>query len=943
MNAHRWHRAAEVFEATLDQPEGERHTYVQKACAGDSELLREVEALIDADRHSCAVDNPLSPAVIADLSSIKNVGPYRVLSLLGVGGMGEVYRARDDRLGRDVAIKLLPALFASDADRLARFKREAQVLASLNHPNIAAIYGFEAHDGVDALVLELVEGPTLADRLQRGALSFSEAVSIARQIADALAAAHEAGVVHRDLKPSNVKLREDGTVKVLDFGLAKMVERDRPGAASPMASPTITSPAMTAAGIILGTAAYMSPEQAKGKPADQRSDIWAFGCVLYEMLTARRAFAGNDVSDTLAAILKSEPDWTALGHDTPAAVRRVLRRCLEKDPGQRYHAIADARLDLVESTTAPDATAVEPWRLHRERVVWALLAATLLGGVIYLASQAPPPPAPTIRFQVAPPAQAFFGSIGGLSGGMSHGTISPDGTRLAFIATEASGRTSLWVRPLDSNAARTLADTDNATQPFWSPDGRSIGFFAAGQLKILDLATGAVRAIADAFPGRGGSWGSRNVIVFSQGNPARLARVSPDGGVVTPILTGDDKDGLTRQPVWPRFMPDGQHFLYWARTNPDGAGGIVVASIDAAFTPRLLVQADTAGGVMPPNVLLFARRGIMLQQRLDLNRLEVSGEAIPINEQVRLVEGNGFGDFTASAGGALVYQAGPNLANQFAWVDRAGQTLQTIGVPGQYRTSALSPDGKRLAYEDRTKGDIWVLDLERQIPSRFTSSPVNEACPVWFPDGTKIVYRSDSGGVFEKDASGTTGERRLLDVFINGPSQVTNDGKWILYFFVPPGGQSQDIAVLPTSGDRTPRTIVASPFADVEPQISPHGRWLAYASTETGRNEIYVQPFPPTGARWQISSAGGRQPQWRADGKELFFVADDRRFYSVDVGPSAETFDYGAPRFLFNMRANVFNVRNSYIPSPDGQRFLVTTLLDQTGEPLNVILNWKPR
>ena len=398
--------------------------------------------------------------------------------------MGEVYRARDSRLGREVAIKILPAAVASDPERLARFKREAHVLASLNHPNIAAIYGFETDGTRDALVLELVEGPTLADRIGRGRLPVPEALEIARQIADALAAAHDAGVVHRDLKPANVKVRDDGVVKVLDFGLAKITEAGRATAASSAQSPTITTPAMTSTGIILGTAAYMSPEQAKGKAADRRSDIWAFGCVLYEMLTGRRAFRGDDVSDTLAAVLRSEPDWDALGSETPAGVRRVLRRCLEKDPGRRYHAIADARLDLTEpSAAAPvDAKAWSRGRLI-ERAVWTLLAASLLGAIAYVGRRAPAASPPVVRFQIPPTENGFFGALGGIAGGMSGATISPDGTTLAFVATEQSGRTSLWVRPLDGRLARSLAGTDDASMPFWSPDGQSAWFLCRREVE----------------------------------------------------------------------------------------------------------------------------------------------------------------------------------------------------------------------------------------------------------------------------------------------------------------------------------------------------------------------------------------------------------------------------------------------------------------------------
>ena len=694
---------------------------------------------------------------------------------------------------------------------------------------------------------------------------------------------------------------------------------------------------MTAAGIILGTAAYMSPEQAKGKAADHRSDVWAFGCVLYEMLTGRRAFEGEEVSDTLAAILRSEPDWSAIPAGTSTTVQRVLRRCLEKDPGRRYYAVADARLDLAEPVVTAPATVAGGRGRRGERIAWGLLAFGLAGGLVYVVgrSEAPPVPSP-VRFYVPPPEKGFFGSVGGISGMLSGATISPDGTRLAFIVTDASGRTGLWLRALGSLTPRAVADTDGASTPFWSPDSREVGFFAGGQMKSADATTGAVRFIADVGLSRGASWGSRGVIVFSKGNPIWLARVSADGGAVTTLPT----DSGPNLGLWPHFLPDGRHFIYLQR-GP--MASIAIASIEPGFTPRTLVNSDTAGVVMLPGILIFARGGTLLQQRFDLERLEVSGEAIPINEQVFISPGAGIADFSVSAASALVYRPGASAPNQFAWLDRSGRQLQTVGVPGSFRCFSLSPDGKRLAYEDSNKADIWILDLDRQTPTRFTSDPRPESCPAWFPDGSKIAYRAD-GGVFEKDASGTTGARRLLSVFVNGPSQVTRDGKWLLFFWVPTEGQPFDIGVLPLTGEQTPHTVMQSPFGDVEPQISPDGRWLAYASNETGRNEVYAQPFPPNGRdRWKISSAGGRQPMWRADNKELFFLAEDRKFYAVDVNAAGGNFDYGVPHVLFEMRANPINVRNSYVPSRDGQQFLVNTLLDSTGEPLTVVLNWKPR
>jgi serine/threonine protein kinase len=869
------------------------------------------------------------------------VGGYEVSQLIGAGGMGEVYRGHDIKLNRNVALKILPDAFAQDPDRLGRFRREAQLLASLNHPNIGSIFGFEESDGIHALVLELVEGPTLADRIAGGPLSLDEAMPIARQIAEALAAAHSQGIVHRDLKPANIKCRPDGTVKVLDFGLAKAAIGDT-ASASVTLSPTMTSPALTQMGMILGTAAYMSPEQARGRPADKRSDIWAFGAVLYEMLTGKAAFAGDDVSYTLANILKAEPAWNALPAGTPPTIVRALRRCLEKDPNRRTHDISDARLDLEEQEHSVAAVVVptKPRLLTAERVAWVLLAASLAGGFGYLALRPTAPPA-VVRFQVNPPEESVFGSTSGIgrADGTSGAMLSPDGTRLAFVATGKNGRSEIWLRRLDSFTARPLPGTGDVLMPFWSADSRSIGFFADGKLKRIDTTDGSIATITDAagVP-RGASWGTRDVIVFSVGTPPTLARVSAAGGEVTSIVTQGSVFAR-----WPSFLPDGRHFLYLGLLRADDAArGVLVGSIEPGFEPRSVVASDSNAMFAAPGVLLFMRGERLMQQRFDPDRLEVSGDATPVVEDVFYNPGAGRADFTVSNSGVLAFRSSSNRGNQFAWFDRAGTLLETVGAPGNYRTPDLSPDGQRLVYGDVNQRDVWIFDLLRKTSSRFTNGPGSETAPVWFPDGTKVAYRIDQRGMFEKDVTGTGAERVLLAQPVNGPDQVSADGKWILYFAVTPGG-NQDVYVLSTAGESKPQLVVQTPFADVEPQFSPDVRWLAYASNENGRYEVYVQAFPSTGRRWQISNSGGRQPLWRSDGKELFFIGDDRKFYAVDASGSANSgsFEYGVPHFLFDMRANVFNSRNSYVPSRDGKRFLVNMLLEADDAPINVVHNWR--
>ena len=869
------------------------------------------------------------------------LGVYEVRELIGAGGMGEVYRASDTTLNRSVALKILPEAFARDADRLARFKREAQVLASLNHSNIGSIFGFEEANGFYALVLELIEGPTLADRIAGGPLPLDEALTVARQIADALEAAHAQTIIHRDLKPANIKVRADGTVKVLDFGLAKALADERT-TGHVTQSPTMTSPALTQAGIILGTAAYMSPEQARGRPADKRSDIWAFGAVLYEMLTGRRAFDGDDMSYTLANILKSDPDWSVLPAETPPALRRVLRRCLEKDPKRRTHDIADVRLDLDEKEENEDRVAAppppaKPQLMRAERIAWVLLAATL-GGLLAYAMRREAPVAPVVRFQIHAPERGFFGSSSGVgrADGTSGGTISPDGTQLVFVGTDQAERSQLWLRRLDSLEARPLAGTDNGFMPFWSPDSRSVGFFADGRLKRLDVADGAVQTVvAAAGLPRGGTWGSRDVIVFSAGFPSVLARVSARGGDVMPLATASGEFGR-----WPSFLPDGQHFLYLGSDPSAKTVSVLVGSTEPGFTARSIMANDGNAIYSPPGQLVFVRGERLLQQPFDAERFALSGEATPLVEQVAFNAVIGRADFSISANGVLSYRTTSNRQNQFAWVDRAGKLLETVGDPGSYRGPDLSPDGQKLVYHDVARRDIWILDLARKTTSRLTSGPGNEASPVWFPDGSKVAYRIDQDGMYVKDVGGTGVERLLLKQLINGPDQVSADGKWIVYFAITPNG-NQDVYMLPTTGDAKPQLVVQTQFADVEPQLSPDGRWLAYASNENGRNEIYVQAFPSTGQRWQVSTQGGRQPLWRRDGKELYFVADDRKFYAAAIpGSATSPADFAVPTFLFDMRANVFNTRNSYIPAPDGQRFLINLLLDGDDVPINVVQNW---
>jgi Tol biopolymer transport system component len=875
------------------------------------------------------------------LRSGARLGAYELLELIGIGGMGEVYRARDSRLQRDVAVKMLPSLVAADPDRLVRFTREAQVLASLNHPNIAAIYGLEDSDGVQALILELVDGPTLADRIETGPIPLDEVLPIAMQIASALEAAHERGVIHRDLKPANVKVRPDGAVKVLDFGLAKALATD---VSAPEAArlPTITSPALTRLGVILGTAAYMSPEQARGKEADKRSDIWAFGCVLYEMLSGKRPFEGSEVTDTLAGVLKSDPDWSALPGHTPHRIRLVLRRCLEKDPQRRFHDIADARLDLEEPATRDGGAILPAARSKnrlRDRVAWPLaaLSLALLGGLAAYVALKPAPAREVSRFLVYPPPDSVLGTTAGQAErGTGNFAVSPDGTRLAFVATGRTGRSQLWIRAFDSFDALPLAGTEDASFPFWAPDARRVGFFAGTQLKRVDAAGGVPRKICD-LPGDldlGGTWGSRGDVLFSAGSAPRLYRVSDEGGTAVPLSVGDAR--------WPRFLPDGRTFLYLSK-DPRENWGVYAGVVAGGAAPKRLLTSSSNADYDPSGFLLFtSATRELLRQPFDVTRLELSGEATAVADDIAVTP-RALSAFSVSANGVLAFQPQSDASSRFAWFDRSGRMLEAIGEPGKYRYPTLSPDGSRLLYVNLADGDLWIFDMKRQSASKFTNGAGGVFAPVWSPDGAWVYFREHKGSgsaFYKKSASGSAPEELFFEGPINGPQQVSPDGKWLLYFAYPEGQALPDIYVLPTTGERKPEQITKTPYSEVEPQFSPDGTFLAYAANETGRNEIYVQPFPATGKRWgPISTAGGRQPLWRPDGKELYFVSDDRKFYAVGIKPGP-TFDYDPPQFLFEMPANVFATRNSYVPTADGKRFLINMALDLNSAPIHVVRNW---
>jgi Tol biopolymer transport system component len=882
------------------------------------------------------------------LSAGIRLGPYEVLSALGAGGMGEVYRARDTKLNRDVAIKVLPDLVAGDPDRLARFEREAQVLASLNHPNIAHIHGLEesgsGQAAIRAIVMELVEGPTLADRIARGPIPLSEALPIAKQIAEALEAAHEQGITHRDLKPANIKVREDGTAKVLDFGLAKIGEAEGRGP-SLSNSPTIT--AVSRPGMIFGTAAYMSPEQAKGLGTDRTSDVWAFGCVLYEMLTGSAAFHGDSVSEILSEVLKSEPDWGRLPADTPESIRRLLRRSLQKNRKLRLHDIADARIEIDDARSAPrDEGRATPGAVRsRERIVWisAFGFVALIAAVWALWGSRPPAPAAEMRVDIATPPTTDTVSM----------AISPDGQKVVFVAI-SEGRSRLWLRALSSDAARPLEGTDRASLPFWSADSRSVAFFADGKLQRIDIDGGSIAVLADAVLGRGGAWNRDGDLLFAAGPAAPILRISDAGGEPASVTRVETPQQVGHG--YPQFLPDGRHFLYFVLGSPE-AGGVYVGQLGSSETKRLL-PADAAAVYAPSGHLLFIRRSTLYAQDFDPVQRVLTGNPFPVAEGVA-VDADGQSALSASAAGPIVYRTGPaDTPRQLVWFDQSGREIGTIGDPDLARPAvSLSPDGRRVAVFKRVNSniDIFLLETERGLPNRFTVDLADDIFPVWSPDGNRIVFSSTRKGgldLFLKSASGTGNEELLLATpGLDVASDWSPDGRFLLYFSADPKS-GYDIWTLPLNGGGKPFPIVQTKSNERLAQFSPDGKWITYESDESGRYEIYVQPFSDAdgkvGGKVPVSSKGGAQVRWQHDGKALFYIALDDRLMAVPLGfaSGGQVVEPGEPVPLFATKVGGALQpfpRYQYSVSDDRRFLMLVEREDAAPPPITVLLNWAAR
>ncbi len=863
------------------------------------------------------------------------LGAYEIVAPIGAGGMGEVYRARDKRLKRDVAIKILPDVFASDPERLARFQREAELLATLNHPNIAQIYGIEER----ALVLELVEGPTLADRIAKGPLPLDEALPIARQIADALEAAHERGIIHRDFKPANVKVLADGTVKVLDFGLAKAIDPIASAASQSQApahvvsmSPTLTSPAMTMGGVILGTAAYMSPEQAKGKPVDKRSDIWAFGCVLYEMLTGGPLHSGETVSEVLASVIMKPANWSSLPEDTPAHVRRLLERCLDKDPRQRLRDIGEARVELTGDRPSEKS---QPTVVHFSRrwlpIGVSVTAALATAAMFVLRPSTTTLPADDVRiFAVnAPPSAAFISPAPMLA-------LSPDGRALVFVATDSQGRQMLWCRKFDTADAFVLKGTEGASDPFWAPDSRRVGFFASGKIMAVDVESGRLQSVADADLPVGAAWGGDGTIVFASASQDAqgVYRVSAAGGKVEPLMT-EKTSAVHRAWRTPVFLPDYERFLYLAQER-DKTGWQALLGDLRTGRSQYLFETESKVEYANPGWIFYQTNGRLVAQRFNLDSARVSGEPVALAQDLLGLAANGRKAFTVSAG-LLAYRERP-VGSRLIVLSRAGRQLEEVGRIGDQYPIAISPDNKWLAF--RRNGNIWLTDLVTGDERRLTFA-AGVMSPVWSPDGRFLAYAqgsfvSGNPKAWRVSADGSGAPQELFSA-PGALSQWLPDNMGILF-------DSNKGAQLGTFDGKWRSAIENAQSLPREGQVSADGKWIAYASTERGDYQVYVQPFPEGAGRWQVSRNGGRQPRWRKDGTELYYIAADGHLtaavlntsHGFNVVSNERLFEFGASTGLPN------NTGFWYDVTADGQRFVMSTeLIDHIRAPITVVLNWR--
>ena len=865
------------------------------------------------------------------------LGPYEILSPLGSGGMGEVYRARDTRLGRDVAVKVLPEDLSQNAEFKQRFEREAKSVSQLSHPHICALYDVGNQDGTEYLVMELLEGQILSDRLSRGPLPREQVLEFGKQIAEALDTAHRRSLVHRDLKPGNVMITRSG-VKLLDFGLAKAIGA-RPDGEDVTSLPTESERPLTERGTILGTFQYMAPEQLEGKPADARTDIFALGCVLYEMATGKKAFSGASRASLISSIMSSEPPAiSSVQPMTPPALDRIVRTCLAKDPDERWQSARDVKSELAwiaEAGSQAGAPAVVASRRRsRERTAWLVAGVAVLAAAAgwYRVASAPKETRRAVRLSLVRPPNAAFDFASSL-------TASFDGSRIVFVGHRKDDRQTLWVRPIGSLESRELAGTDGARMPFWSPDGRFIAFFADGKLKKIEAAGGPPEALADAPAPSGGSWGTPDTIVFVPHDYDGLFRVSARGGPVERITSLSPGDEAHR---WPVVLPDGDRVLFLVDANQTEGHWMALTSLSSRKITHLAHAISTLA-FAPPDRVLFVKSGSLVAQRIDLAGAKIAGDPEPVGESVLPIGENHRFDFSVSTSGLLLYQsADPNM--QFFWLDRSGRRLQSLGGPGRYGLFDIAPDGSRTAFEkldaDGRNENIWTLDLARGIESRVTSGKAADFSPVWMPpDGRTIVFSSlrsgANGDIYSTPASGGAEDRKLFAAPVAGASAstVSPDGKTLVY-----GTRAtdtrDDLWTFPLGGGK-PSPLRVTRFAETAAQFSRDGKWLAFVADDTGRDEVYVRSAADPSLQVQISTNGGERPRWRRDGKEIYFVSGPTVMAAaLSARPELHA---DPPRSLFTLTG----MFSDYDVSADGQRFLVTVPPRDSAEPIAVaVLDW---